>query len=142
MSQYLIDTDWIVDVLHGQEQATQTLLELASSGLALSMMTYGELYEGAYYARDPESALAGLRDFLEGKDILPLTLAIMERFAIVRGALPRPIRRQLGDMDILIAATALEHDLTLLTRNRRDFQHIPGLTLYQASEPPSQLPRQ
>ena len=94
MSQYLIDTDWIVDVLHGQEAATQTLLVLASSGLALSMMTYGELYEGAYYARDPESALAGLRDFLEGKEVLPLTLAIMERFAIVRGALPRPIRRQ------------------------------------------------
>jgi predicted nucleic acid-binding protein len=39
MSQYLLDTDWIVDVLHGQEAATQTLLELASSGLALSMIT-------------------------------------------------------------------------------------------------------
>ena len=142
MSQYLLDTDWIVDVLHGQEAATQTLLELAPSGLALSMITYGELYEGAYYARDPETALAGLRDFLEGKDILPLTLAILERFAIVRGALPRPIRRQLGDLDILIAATALEHDLTLLTRNLRDFQHIPNLKLYQPSEPPSQLPRQ
>jgi tRNA(fMet)-specific endonuclease VapC len=142
MSQYLVDTDWIVDVLHGQEQATQTLLELAASGLALSMMTYGELYEGAYYARDPESALAGLRDFLAGKEILPLTLAIMERFAIVRGALPRPIRRQVGDLDILIATTALEHDLTLLTRNLRDFQHIPHLKLYQASPPPSQLPRQ
>jgi predicted nucleic acid-binding protein len=142
MSQYLLDTDWIVDVLHGQEQATQTLLELAASGLALSMMTYGELYEGAYYAREPEPALAGLRDFLAGKDILPLTLAIMERFAIVRGALPRPIRRQVGDLDILIAATALEHDLTLLTRNLRDFQHIPHLKLYQPNQPPSQLPRQ
>ena len=142
MSQYLLDTDWIVDVLHGQEQATQTLLELAAFGLALSMITYGELYEGAHYARDPESALAGLRDFLAGKEILPLTLAIMERFAIVRGALPRPIRRQVGDLDVLIATTALEHDLTLLTRNLRDFQHIPNLKLYQPSQPPSQLPRQ
>jgi hypothetical protein len=37
MSQYLVDTDWMVDVLHGQEHATQTLLELASSGLAVSL---------------------------------------------------------------------------------------------------------
>jgi predicted nucleic acid-binding protein len=34
-------------------------------------------------------------------------------------------------MDILIAATALEHNLTLLTRNRKDFQVIPNLKLYQ-----------
>ena len=127
MSVYLLDTDWIVNVLHGQEAAIQTLLELASSGFAVSIITYGELYEGAYYARQPEPALAGLNAFLEGKEVLPLTLAIMERFAIVRGALPRSIRRQIGDMDILIAATALEHDLTLLTRNLRDFQHIPDL---------------
>jgi tRNA(fMet)-specific endonuclease VapC len=134
MSLYLLDTDWIVDVLHGQESATQTLLELASSGLAVSIITYGELYEGAYYSpRDPKAALAGLHAFLQGKELLPLTLAIMERFAQVRGALPRRIREQIGDMDLLIGATALEHDLTLLTRNLKDFQHIPDLKFYQPS---------
>jgi tRNA(fMet)-specific endonuclease VapC len=75
--------------------------------------------------------LAGLEAFLEGKEILPLSQAVMEHFAIVRGALPRQIRQQIGDMDILIAATALEHDLTLLTRNLKDFQQIPDLKLYQ-----------
>jgi predicted nucleic acid-binding protein len=55
----------------------------------------------------------------------------MERFAQVRGSLPRQIRQQIGDMDILIAATCLEHDLTLLTRNRKDFQKIPSLKLYR-----------
>lgn len=133
MSSYLLDTDWIVDVLHGQESATQTLLELVPSGLMLSIITYGELYEGAYYAHDPESALAGLHNFLEGKEILLLTPKVMERFAKVRGALPRRIRHQIGDMDILIAATALEHDLTLVTHNLKDFQHIPNLKLYQIS---------
>jgi predicted nucleic acid-binding protein len=57
----------------------------------------------------------------------------MERFAIVRGSLPRSVRHQIGDMDLLIAATALEHNLTLLTRNLRDFQHIPGLKINQPS---------
>jgi predicted nucleic acid-binding protein len=57
----------------------------------------------------------------------------MERFAQIRGSLPRSIRQQIGDLDILIAATCLEHHLTLLTRNLKDFQQIPNLKLYQSN---------
>lgn len=54
----------------------------------------------------------------------------MERFAGIRGDLRR--RGQLiPDLDLLIAATALHHDLTLLTRNVRHFDRIPELRLYQ-----------
>ena len=131
MSGYLLDTDWIVDCLNGQPQAIETLLDLVPDGLALSLITYGELYQGAHYARDPQIALRGLRAFLRGKQLLPLTKAVMEQFALVRGALPRQVLQQVGDMDLLIAATALHHDLTLLTRNLRDFRLIPELKLYQ-----------
>jgi tRNA(fMet)-specific endonuclease VapC len=131
MNRYLLDTDWVVDILNGQEKAIHTALELAPAGLAISIITYGELYEGAAFAHDPEPALTGLQSFLKGKSILPLTQPIMERFAQIRGSLPRPVRQQIGDLDILIAATCLEHNLTLLTRNRKDFQHIPNLKLYQ-----------
>ncbi len=133
MNRYLLDTDWIVDVLNGQEKAINTVLELASSGLAISIITYGELYEGAAFAHNPQPALAGLRTFLKGKAILPLTQPIMERFAQIRGGLPRMVRQQIGDLDILIAATCLEHNLTLLTRNLKDFQQIPNLKLYQSN---------
>jgi predicted nucleic acid-binding protein len=131
MSRYLLDTDWIVDALNGQEKAIHTVLELAPAGLAISIITYGELYEGAAFAHEPQPALSGLRHFLKGKAILPLTQPIMERFAHIRGSLPKQIRQQIGDLDILIAATSLEHNLTLLTRNLKDFQKIPNLKLYQ-----------
>jgi tRNA(fMet)-specific endonuclease VapC len=131
MSSYLLDTDWIVDILNGQEKAIYTVFELAPAGLAVSIITYGELYEGAAFAHDPAPALAGLRSFLKGKVILPLTQPIIERFAHIRDSLPRPVRQQIGDLDILIAATCLEHNLMLLTRNRKDFQQIPNLKLYQ-----------
>jgi tRNA(fMet)-specific endonuclease VapC len=130
MNRYLVDTDWVVDILNGQENAIHTAVELAPAGLAISIITYGELYEGAAFAHNPEPALAGLRAFLQGKPVLPLTQPIMERFARIRGSLPRLARQQIGDLDILIAATCLEHELTLLTRNRKDFQHIPDLKLY------------
>lgn len=131
MSQHLVDTDWLIQVLHGNADATQTLTDLAPTGLAISLITYGELYQGAYYARDPNVALDALGDVLAGFDILPLTQAIMQRFAVVRGSLTRNQRQQVGDMDLLIAATALEHHLTLVTFNQRDYTLIPGLTLHQ-----------
>jgi tRNA(fMet)-specific endonuclease VapC len=130
MSLYLIDTDWIIDSLHGQHVATQTLLDLAPDGLAVSLISYGERYQGAYYANDPRAALRGLRQFLRGKRLLPLTKPIMERFGVLRGHLQRR-GLTIGDPDLLIAATALEHDLTLLTRNRRHFNRIPDLRLYR-----------
>ncbi|MGH2562808.1 MAG: type II toxin-antitoxin system VapC family toxin [Thermomicrobiales bacterium] len=131
MSRILIDTDWIIDVLHGQVAAVEKLNELEPRGLAVSLISYGELYQGAYYARNRDEALAGLREFLVGKDLLPTTVSVMERFGIVRGQLTRQLRQQIGDMDVIIAATALTYDLTLMTRNLRDFQHIPDLGLYE-----------
>jgi predicted nucleic acid-binding protein len=57
----------------------------------------------------------------------------MERFGVIRGGLSPHQRRQVGDMDLLIAATALTHNLTLLTRNVADFQLVPGLTIYSST---------
>lgn len=104
-------------------------MDLAAGGLAISIVTYGELYERAFYARDA-SALSGLMSFLEGVEVLPLTIRIVELFATVRGSLSRNVRQQIGDFDLLTAATALVHSCTLLTYNRKDFDLITGVLLY------------
>jgi predicted nucleic acid-binding protein len=58
---------------------------------------------------------------------LPLTYAVLERYADVRRQLRRPHGPGvIGDIDTLIAATALEHDLTVVTTDS-DFQRVPGL---------------
>lgn len=134
MTAYLIDTDRIIDVLHGDRNTGQLLVDLELDGVAISLITYGELYEGVHYGPDREDALIGLQDFLSDKEIVSLSTEIMERFAIIRGQLNRHDRRQIGDMDLLIAATAVHHDLTLVTRNRRHFQLVPGLRLFDEGE--------
>lgn len=131
MSEYLLDSDWAIDVLNGQSGALDLLLRLEPSGIALSIISYGELYQGAYYGRNPEDRLVDLATFLQGKEIIAPNVQVMERFGIIRGLLSPHFRRQIGDMDFLIAATAMVHDMTLVTRNIRDFQHIPGVRLYE-----------
>ena len=133
MSRYLIDTDWVVDVLRGQQTAIQTLKTIAADGLAISIITYGELVEGAVYARDPVRAQTGLDQFLDGKAILPLTEGIMDRFGHVRGAL-RSQGNLIGDLDLLIGATAVHHELELVTRNRRHFDRIPDLKFFSGPD--------
>ena len=70
------------------------------------------------------------RELLRSVPVLPLNRPIMRRFARVRGQLRRQ-GRIIGDPDILIGATALHHDLSLVTRNISHFERIPGLRLHQ-----------
>lgn len=128
---YLVDTDWIVDFLKGQTGTVQILSQLAPEGLAISLITYGEIYEGIYYGQNPERNEQDFITLLRGLDVLPLSQAIMREFARIRGQL-RGQGLIIGDLDILIAATARQHQLTLLTRNVRHFSRIPGLQLYES----------
>ena len=129
---YLVDSDWLIDAFLGLPTAVNLLARLRDDGLAVSIISYGELFEGAISAPDPATELARFRRFLARLALLALDDAVMERFARLRTELRR--RGQLiPDLDLLIAATAMHHDLTLLTRNVRHFRRIPELTLYEPS---------
>jgi len=99
--------------------------------MAISIITFGEVYEGVYYGRSPRDNERGFRAFLRRARVLPLHRGTMRRFARVRGQL-RTAGQLIGDTDLLIAATALHHDLILVTHNRREFARVPGLRIYQA----------
>lgn len=126
---YLIETDRAADWLKGRPDAVSLLTELAPGGLAISLISLGELYEGVYFGRDPHNAERSLRDFLRYVDVLPLNRSIMRRFGRIRGELRRQ-GQLIGDIDILIGLTAIYHNLTVVTRNTRHFRRIPGITLH------------
>ena len=127
---YLVDADWLIDAAIGRSRAQRTLDRLTDEGLAVSIIAVAEVYEGAFGTPDPQATLAGLRDFLSDFAILPVTDPIVEHFARMRAVL-RQQGQLIPDMDLLIAATAIHHDLMLLTRNLRHFERIPVLTLYR-----------
>lgn len=126
---YLIDTDWIIDHFNKIEKVTRKLEELAPQGLALSIVSLAELYEGIYYSRDPVLSEEALKRFLAPNlVILGIDERIYRIFGKERGRL-RWQGRIIGDFELLIASTCLYHNLTLLTNNARHFEAVENLKI-------------
>src|SRR3989339_1583160 len=125
---YLIDTDWIIHYLNGQRETVKRLVSLRKEGLAISIISLAELYEGVYYSTNPEGDKKALDDFLTGVSILGLEDEICKIFGKERGKL-RKLKIVIGDFDLLIAATCLCYNLTLLTNNIRHFKMVEGVNI-------------
>lgn len=126
---YLIDSDQIINYLKGIPTTIRLIQTLVLDRLAISAISHAEVIAGVYGATDPARAETGYRSFLQDVTILPFTDTIGEEYGRVRFDLKRrglliPVQ------DMLIAATAIHHGLTLVTNNRKDFERIINLTLY------------
>ncbi len=130
---HLVDADYLIDAVGDLPAAVRTLERLSEGGLAVSAVAVAELYEGAYRFPDPEAMLASFRAFLTDYAVLPVTEPVAATFARTRAHL-RSRGQLIPDMDLLIAATALTHDLTLVTRNRRHLGRIDGLRLFEPDD--------
>ena len=126
---YLLDTDWAIDAFRRPEARSPRLRHIAPSRIGVSRATIAELYDGAFSSVDPQSRLTSIRHFLSPFRIIEIGDPIAEAFAELRAFLRRR-GEGLANFDLLIAATALRHDLTLLTFNRRHFARVPGLRLW------------
>ena len=127
---YLADTDLVADYLNAQRSAIKLLDKLLSAGLSISLVTYGEIYDGIYGSPNVKPAERAFHRFLRSVHIVPLNQAIMREWARVRGDLRRQGMR-IADNDAMIAATAIYYDHELMTRNVRHFARVPSLKLYQ-----------
>jgi tRNA(fMet)-specific endonuclease VapC len=133
---YLVDTDYIVDYLKGQRNVPEMLATLLPDGIAVSIITFAEVYEGIYYDQKRTQYEQALRQLLRGVDLLGITRPIARQFAILRGQLRvqpegKTVVQPKNNYDLFIAATALHHHLTLVTRNVKDYERIPHLKLYK-----------
>ena len=122
----LIDTSILIAHLRGRLSLQELVQDY--DRVYISVVTLYELEYGA--------ARAGrISDFhrfqpLIQPIVLPLTYADAERSARMNGALARK-NQQIGPNDALIAGTALQHGLALLTLNVREFSRVSNLNVVQ-----------
>jgi tRNA(fMet)-specific endonuclease VapC len=125
---YLVDSDWVADYLKGRPVAGQLLDALFPDGLVISIVTYAEVFEGIYFGRDPSHYEGVFQRFLRGVQVLGVNRRVVQRYARFSGEL-RSQGLLIPPADLFIAATALQHRLILVTRNRQHFERIPDLRL-------------
>lgn len=119
---YLIDSDVLIDISRGKSAAREYVDGL-TEGWAISQVSALELIVGA---RDQED-LANIDTFLSAYVIVPLRSSTGTRAYELLKVYAKP--HGLHVFDSLVAATAMEEGLTLVTKNRRHFGVIQGLYL-------------
>lgn len=130
MAGYLLDNGVLVAYFRGRAGAVRLIQPwIAAREVSTSLIVYGEAIE--YIRSDPAYIRRRneLRKLLQ--EVMPhqVTYPILERYADLRRAMRPPHGPGLiGDVDTLIAATALEHGLTVLTLDG-DYTRVPGLSL-------------
>src|SRR5262245_20439686 len=110
---YLLDTDWLIDYLVGDSGARDLLVALLPHGVAISVITFMEIYEGIEVSPTARQDAREFRTALRSIAVLPVNRTVARRAARVRAQLRSggrsAVRRRA--LDILIASTALVYDL-------------------------------
>ncbi len=126
MKRYLIDSTLLTAALFNRPAAAEILTPLVRRReAATSVLVYGEIVEYLKGRSDLERRHAELRELLDEIKPYFLTFRVLERYADLRRQMRRGVG-VIGDVDTLIAATALERHLTVMTTDT-DFERVPEL---------------
>jgi len=127
-----LDTTILIDLARKKSQRRQAAfrkieeLTKAGQGLATTRFNVAELYVGISRSSHPQQDEKAIHQLLSVLEILEFDDAATHVFAFITAFLQR-IGKPAGDMDVLIAATAMVHGHALITRNAKHFKHIPHL---------------
>jgi tRNA(fMet)-specific endonuclease VapC len=125
---YLLDTNICVYFLNQKKSVVEEIKQIPNEDLAISIITIAELEYGASNSEKIENNLRRI-DFLKNKI---KTLDIDFEIAREYGKIKSKLRKQgnlIDDFDILIGATAVVRNLTLITNNQQHFSRLKGVIM-------------
>ena len=126
---YLLDTNVCVHVLrHPNGIVADRFFAVHAADMAISVVTKAELLVGPLRKKSHAGEYAKVAKFIDMLPILPFDGPVVDQFASIAARL-LDIGKPGDGLDLQIAATAIHHDLILVTHNTRDFAHIDGIRL-------------
>ena len=124
---FLLDTDICSAFLKGDHRVGNRVIQYGGR-LHVSAITVAELFTWTLRSKAPSSRRQGLLELLDGVVLLDVDRAVSHKFGEIRASqLDRGLSTP--QMDLLIAATATLHNLTLVTHNIGDFASVPNLEI-------------
>lgn len=124
---YLLDTNICIYIRQKRpEEVLRRFRRLRLGEAALSVITYGELLDGAEKSVQRVAALEGLRELVRFLPALALPESAAESYGAIRADLEAK-GQMIGNNDLWIAAHALAAGLILVTNNEKEFRRVRGL---------------
>ena len=124
---YLLDTCVISDFIKGEAGTKTRLKQTLPVDIAVSAITVMELRYGlALNSQRAQKVEPAISSFLSSVTILAFSTLEAEQAAQIRAVL-KSQGQPIGAYDVLIAATALQHKLLMITANQKEFDRVPNL---------------
>lgn len=124
---WLLDTNICIYIAkHRPPEVARRFAELEVGQVGMSVVTYGELHNGAMKSQQREMALEKLESLTGLIPVLPMAESVGQQYGKIRSHLEQS-GTPIGNNDLWIAAHALDLGLVLVTNNLREFQRIPDL---------------
>lgn len=122
------DTSFVIDVLNGDSdaEAVLELVERENRPEKVASITSLELYEGVQRSQKPEREKQAVLRVLDSKHVIAADHSIMNHAGEISGQLVGEGVR-IDREDCVVAATAIQEDEPVLTRNASHFERVPNL---------------
>ena len=128
---YLIDSSVVIDFERQETSISEFRSRLGNAPMALASITVSELLVGSLRSTVLAHRLrrqAFIESYLTSVLVLPFDLSVARRHAALTVELTT-LGQMIAPHDLIIAATAIHHGLTLVTRDLRHFSRVTGLLL-------------
>ncbi len=123
----LLDTDTCIGLLKGDRNVAESWRNCMEE-CALPVMVIGELYYGASKSKVCKAETERVDRFVQAFKAIAPTVNSMRKFGEIKGRLEADGTR-LADADLIIASSAIDAGMTLVTGNTRHYARIEGLSL-------------
>ena len=125
---FLLDTDTVIYSIKGHPAVRENLQRHMHDPMKISIMTFMELYYGAFKSQQPAGNLAKIKTLEQATEIIPVGMETAELFGTLKAQLENKGER-LDDFYLILAACAIARNLTLVTNNTGHFKRIADLKL-------------